>query len=47
MGAGVSGALTANEQAIAVGDGAAIQETDMLRIAAQEPSEFPFDFDMA
>ncbi len=42
----VSGALTANGQAIAVGDGAAIQETDRLQIAAQEPSEFIL-FDMA
>jgi redox-sensitive bicupin YhaK (pirin superfamily) len=42
----VSGALAVNGQAIAVGDGAAIRETDRLQIVAKEPTEFIL-FDMA
>lgn len=42
----VSGALLVNDQALAAGDGLAIEEVDAVRIAASAPSEFLL-FDLA
>jgi len=42
----IDGALSVDDQAIAAGDGAAIEDTDKLRIVASKPTEFIL-FDLA